>query len=335
MDLEGSVPVQAGLVVFATALALLGCGHEAGLPLFVAVGVGALIWAGYSLAYVVRRRLPREASSPDAGASGGRGGEGRAIVVGLVGFGLPLAAAAVAWGTPSLDGLVFHSVAATWGAVLLVLMPVAILASSMVDWYLILPFVHGRFRWPAVWVDDQLLLPPVRRRRYAKYWIVHRALCEMTVAFSGALLLAIVFVAVGNAVSRDQTLPTAIESLGGSGIAFALVALFGPRIAAAIGYMLDQSAGLGEWVAVTKRDAQGWDTGEVAYTGLVVDVSVGAGIQIRLSAPFRLLDRRRKSSRIRAAGRAERSNVAGRSCGSRTRRTPRKRSSRTTHGSGT
>ena len=268
MDHEANLPLQAVATIVIGIGAVLACGHRCGFPQLVAMGVGPGIGLVLIAAYYLRAsrcETPRDGDR--------RTGDGRVGGLFVAGFGLPLAAATVAWLTPSFHGLVFSSAAAAFAGVAIVLIPTSIFTSSLVDWYFILPFVNGVFG-PPIWERDMARLSTDRRRRYAKYWVAHRGLCEVVVYLSFALALSIVFVAVGNAVSHDKTLPGAIESLGGAGIAFAVLTYLGPRARDALDYTQVPSAGLGTWAKLGDEEKPGVE-------GFVVDVSVHPGVQLR------------------------------------------------------
>lgn len=262
MDQRVPVPTQAALLAIVVGLAGLTCGHACGFALVVIVGLGAVGWAALALHYRLRVGERRDALR--------RGHDRRALASALVGFGVPLAVGIWAWQTPSFDGLILHTGAAAFGAALVAVVFTAILTSSMIDWYLVLPFVLGLFG-PPTWTHDETQRD--RRRWYAQIWVFHRGCCELLVFTSVALLLAIGLVALGNAVSSDRTLPAAFESLGGAGIAFGVFGYLGPRLRHALDYVLSAPVGLGAWV--TGTDEFGRDV-----SGIVVDVSVHPGLKI-------------------------------------------------------
>jgi hypothetical protein len=256
--------MQTVLALVAGLLSLGLTGHESGLCLMAVYGVGACVWLGLLTHYLLRSRRRRgDRTSHDR----------RALLSGSLGLLAPLGCAIAARAVTGFDGLLFSNLAASFTGACTCAVFVAILASSMVDWYLILPFVDGLFG-RAVWQDDDTWMTTKRRRGYAKIWVGHRIACEILVFMSLALVVSIVFVAVGNAVSSDKTLPVAIESLGGSGIAFALLTFLGPRVRDSVNYVLAQNAGLGTW-------AEGVDNRGEHITGLVIDVSVHPGVQLR------------------------------------------------------
>jgi hypothetical protein len=260
MDERVFIPIQ-GLATAVIAIGgVLACGHPAGLPCVVVLLVGMFVWLGFASAYYLR-------------ASGSwrdwRGGDGRALVNFALGFLPALAVAAGASARADFDGLLFESAAATFGCVVLVLIPVAILVSSSVDWYLILPLALGAFGL-AAWESE---FDERHQRRLAQYWIAHRGICELFVFSSIALVLAVGLVAIGNAVSDDNTLPEAIESLGGAGIAFGVLGYAGPRWKASMDFVLSGPIGVGMWVEGTDEVGQ-------SVTGLVADISVAPGVKV-------------------------------------------------------
>ncbi len=104
-------------------------------------------------------------------------------------------------------------------------------------------------------------------------WIAHRAISELFIFPAIALILAIVLVAAGNALSRDETLPTAIESLGGAGIAFAVFGFSGPRWRSSLRFVLSGPVALGSGV-------EGIGEYLEPVAGLVIDVSVDPGVKL-------------------------------------------------------
>jgi hypothetical protein len=270
MDAKVFVPMQSLLVLAAVIAVSLACGHAAGVGMLVTVGVGALVWVAFAVSYAVRVHGRRDTERREE--------DRRALAAGVLGLLIPAGIAAGMSASPGFKGLLFSSTAATFTGVALVVIPVAALASSMVDRYLILPYCYGAFGEP-VWS-----LPPrdeeaqksafIPRRRYAKIWVAHRVVCEVLCYFSLALIISVLFVAVGNAVSHERTLPVAIESLGGAGIAFTVLAYLRPRAGAGWDYVMAESAGLGTW-------ARGIDEIGETVDGLVVDVSLYPGIKLR------------------------------------------------------
>lgn len=262
MELEVFVPGQA-LAVPAFVLAVgLACGHAAGLPTAITTGTGALIWLAFAGVLAIRTR-GKPGSEPSERA--------RTFTMGTVGFLIPTAGAAALSFAKHFDGLLFSSKAALFGGTALVAIWVAILVSSMIDRHLIMPFVHGQLG-PPIWSLGPE--PSIRRRRrFAKVWVAHRAVCEICCYTALAILLAIIFVALGNAVSHERVLAVALESLSGSGVAFTVLAYLGPRVRDSWNYMMADNAGLGSWV-------EGIDITGHRVEGFLVDVSVYPGIKV-------------------------------------------------------
>jgi hypothetical protein len=262
MEIKVNVPMQALSTPLIVLAVVAACGERAALGLLVVAGVGAIVWLACAAQYAIRR----------SAAAGDHDGDARALATGLVGLLVPVAGMAAIWQTSSFTGLLFSSEAAAFGGVALAVIPVAILTSSMMDHYVILPFCYGQFG-PPIW---SMGTEPSedRRRRYAKVWVAHRTICEICCYVALAILLAIIFVAAGNVVSHERVLAVALESLGGSGVAFTVLAYLGPRVRDGWNYMLAESAGLGTW-------ADGIDNRGEQVEGLVVDVSIHPGVKLR------------------------------------------------------
>jgi hypothetical protein len=270
MDAKFFVPMQSLLVLAAVIAVSLACGQHAAAGMLITVGIGTLVWVALAVPYAVRVHGRRDSERRDE--------DRRAFVAGVVGLLVPAGIGAALLVSPGSNGLLFSSTAATFTGVALVVIPVAALASSMVDRYLILPYCYGAFGDP-VWNvpprdEEAQKAAFTPRRRYAKLWVAHRVVCEVLCYFSLALIISVLFVAVGNAVSHERTLPIAIESLGGAGIAFTVIAYLRPRAGAGWDYVMAESAGLGTW-------ARGVDELGDKVDGLVVDVSLYPGIKLR------------------------------------------------------
>jgi hypothetical protein len=173
------VPTQAILLAVAGTAAAVICGHKAGFAISVIVCAGVVLWLGLALPYRLRVREPREDVR--------RRLDRLAFRSALLGFFSALLAGVVVWREPSFHGLFLSSGAAAFGAALVVLIFTAILASSMVDWYLILPRAFGLFGGCSpIWKTDEEApdLDKDRRRRFAQVWVFHRGVCELVVFFS-------------------------------------------------------------------------------------------------------------------------------------------------------
>jgi hypothetical protein len=263
-----NVPTQAILLAVVGIAAAVICGHKAGFAITAIVCAGVMLWVGLALPYRLRVREPRDVSRREL--------DRLAFRSALLGFLSVLLAGVVIWQEPRFHGLLLSSGAAAFGAALVVLIFTAILTSSMVDWYLILPWAFGLFRGCSpIWEtgDEAPDLDKDRRRWFAQVWVFHRGICELVVFTSIALLLAIGLVALGNALSSDKTLPTAFESLGGAGVAVGIFGYLGPRLRYGMNFMLAGPLGLGAWVEST-------DVVERHFAGFVIDVSIHPGVKL-------------------------------------------------------
>ena len=194
-----------------------------------------------------------------------------ALVV-ILGYGLPL-------GASTAMAIVLHpggilpgsSEAATVASLLLVAALVAVVTSSAVDWYLITPFQRGVLNVP---ICCQKKGPEAQKRRaYAKWWVVHRGLCELISYTAVALFLAILGAALTEQIKADNVLQIAFGSFIGAGTAVWLAAYVQRRLVAAWEFMQEQSVGLGRW-------AEGVNLRERPIAGFVRDVSITPGIQL-------------------------------------------------------
>lgn len=257
------VLLQGILVAAISVLAILICGQKSGFPVAVVEAFGLVVWLSASGWYLLRvsvqnRRVWRTEAREGA-------------IISVLGFGLPLALGLVAWKSPHLKGWVFDSAAAAVTATCVALIPTAALASSLLDRYVVLPLLLG-LRGDPIW-RDRGAIDDAGRRRLAQFWIAHRAISELLIFPAIALILAVILVAAGNALSADKTLPTAIESLGGASIAFGVFSFAGPRWRNSLRFVLAGPVALGAWV-------EGVDEFFDPVVGLVIDVSVYPGVKI-------------------------------------------------------
>jgi hypothetical protein len=274
------VSLQGVLVAAVCVFGVMVTGHEAGFPIAVFAAVGLAVWAGFAAWYYAR--------TPARGRRVWRREARHGLVVGVLGFGLPLAVGIMAWRSPGMEGWIFSTTAAAFSAVCIAVIPIAALASSMVDRYLILPRLLG-LRGLPIWRASTPAEEP-RRRRLAQAWITHRALSELFIFPAIALVLAVALVAAGNALSSDRTLPAAFESLGGASIAIAVFGFAAPRWKHSLRFVLSGPVALGSWVEGVTELLD-------PVTGMVVDVSVDPGVKIvasdgdRLFVPLALASR--------------------------------------------
>jgi hypothetical protein len=250
--------LQHAVASLATTLAVLGlCGSPAALPAAIVASVTVLLWLAFSLPY--RLRLRRQGDRRSAF----RRGEDRVMArCGLIGLVAPSVFAWAVWAIhtpePLLDG-----VDAALGGSLAVAIPLSIVVSGGVDWYLILPFVRGVFGAPVCRGNDH---DTTALRAYDKYWIVHRWTTELICYTSLALVVAIGLNAVGRS---GDAIAGAVASLSAGGI----LAYAAPRLRYAWHYFLGENAGLGTW-------ARGRDASCDWIEGVVVDLSLYKGVKL-------------------------------------------------------
>jgi hypothetical protein len=266
---ETAVPRQAILLAMFSTIAVTVCGHNCAFATLVVLAVAAVVWlslAAFYYARVKERRDPQRAKF-----------DVRAAWSATLGFGIPAAAALAAWLIPDYRGLLTGDAAAL-AAVLVTIFFAALLASSMADWYYILPRALGLTDTP-VWLEDGetpsvgTALNRNRRRGIAQLWIFHRGVCELLTLTAVALFLAVGLVALGKGLSSDETLRSAFDALGGAGVAVGVFGYLGPRLRHGLDFLLSTPVGLGTWV--TGRDDQGR-----RVSGLVVDVSIVPGLKL-------------------------------------------------------
>lgn len=278
MDKEAFVPMQAVLLSVAFAATLAWCGERAAGAVVLVAGIGCLIWLVLAARFHLKSRT-------GGTADGQSPGDREVVLYSLAALVLPFGVALALWAGDLEFG--FASVTGTWVAVAVCVILAAIYLSSLVDRYFILPYVYGRFASP-VWVEDappepaadppaeeesERTLSLKRRRMYAKLWVAHRTACEIIVFVGLALILSVLLIEIIDAVTFNETLPRAIESIGGAGIAVAVLGYVGPRARDGISFVLGGHAGLGAWV-------KGFDTYQREVEGYVVSVSVEPGVKV-------------------------------------------------------
>ncbi|MDQ3933801.1 MAG: hypothetical protein M3340_04130 [Actinomycetota bacterium] len=185
---------------------------------------------------------------------------------GAIGLVAPAVLAWTAWAVGAPEPVLEGGAAAVGGS-LAAAIPMAIVVSGAVDWYVILPFVRGVFGPPACRTDAHDV---ETLRAYVKYRITHRVLAEF-IGWGGlALVAAIGLIALGRAAADDNTVASALASLSAGGI----LAYAAPRWKHGVTYFFAQNAGFGTWA--------GGRDGRYEYVeGVVVDVSIHPGVTLR------------------------------------------------------
>lgn len=254
--------IQAVAMLVGAAFVYAACGE----PIAKAARWVLLVSAATCSLLIVQYYLRRAASSTVASARRRRDDW---IMLGciLVGVAAPLGATFLVFDVVEMGGWFHQSDASVVAGACLMVAGAAILTSTAADWYLITPFVRG------------VIGPPSCRRaehrvRFAKWWIVHRTICEFLVYTGLAFTVTIAAAGLTKEIASDDILDVALGSFIGASTALGLVTYLGPRFRDGVKYMQIQSAGLGTWAK--GRDVDGRD-----IEGFVVDVSIEPGIQLR------------------------------------------------------
>jgi hypothetical protein len=259
------VQIQAFLTLVAVALVVVLLGRPAALAAAVFVSIGLAVWLFFFVRYLV---LVKRAGDP---RSKYRRSRDRAmfgcLIVGLIG------PATLAWlefvvfgydpiGRPLQNG---EAVVAALGFLAI---PLGILVSSSVDWYLIRPFREGVYNEP---VCQPEIHKEGRGMDYARYWVMHRMVSEFIV-YAGVVVLVGLFFAVGSTLIHSEEGRGALGFIGGLGIAvWSISELSGLR--AALAFVRYPHCELGTWVAGRTTDC-------IDISGFVLDVSVSPGVQL-------------------------------------------------------
>lgn len=254
-----NVRLQAVAVAVVALVALAVLDEAAAWPIAGAATVGAVIWLYYAVRY---RRLRGGVSDLRAGRDAVMRGN---FVLGLAGPAVVAWAVAFAGGVglvePPLEGAPANLL-----ALATVLIPLSMLVSSGLDWYLIRPWRDGVFGPPACQPQHH----KSSSRDYTMYWVMHRMVSEFLVFASVALLVADV-----TYVAADQT-----DSPGGQAvIGFVSLVGFGvwaaqeiAKLRAAIDFVRYPTPGVGQWI-VGRNEFGPLD-------GFALDVSVDPGMQL-------------------------------------------------------
>lgn len=267
-----NVRTQVGIALLIDLLVLSLCGDVVGAPATAVLGVAAVVWGVAAAQYHVRR------AAMGVRPSALRRREDRLMAgLGFLGIGVPLGACFTFWRINLFDGIAFSSPAAAVAGTLVMTTCAAVITSSALDWYVITPFQRGILNPEICRSHDHAALTRESRRRYAKWWIGHRGVCELIAYTTFSFFLAIVFTALTELVDDDAVLKISLGSFVGAGTAFALQGYLGPRIRSGWEYLNVQSAGLGEWAAGPGKN-------DTTIHGLVIDVSLKPGIQMACTA---------------------------------------------------
>lgn len=263
------VRLQSVAVLLVSLICLGLFGREAALTLGTTLSVGIAVWAYFRLLYGIRLRKSDRKRSAD------RAVKDRVMLdCLLVGLLLPCG---VAWVAFAVDGLnvidpPLSGGEAVFTSLCVSLIPLSMLVSSSVDWYLIRPFREGVHGPPACHPEVQQTTGPMD---YARYWIMHRMVAEFLVYSSIVGLIALTATIVGERTD-SETGKNVFNLIGLIGIVSWSVSELG-KLKAALEFVRYPTCGLAEWV--TGRNGDGQD-----IAGFALDVSIDPGVQL-IEAP--------------------------------------------------
>ncbi len=241
--------------------ALLLMTRPADLALAILCSVGAIIWLFFGVQYLLRKENPSDA----------RRRKDRAMrECFLAGILLP---ALAAWAcVAGVDSALpyerpIHGTTAVVIACCLAVVPLSIIVSSAVDWYLIRPFREGVYGAPVCQhVDAERA-----REAYASYWVLHRGICELVVysAIAGIIAFGTATVSVS---SKDPRVLAALNIIGVGAIVWPGTKLLW-LMRHALAFVMNPRPGLGDW-------AMGRNCDRETIEGFLVDVSIAPGVQL-------------------------------------------------------
>jgi len=228
----------------------------------VALSVGCAIWGYFALLYGSRRRLDRSVD---------RKSKDRAMLTCLlVGLLLPggLAWFVAIFGELNAIDPPLQGGAAAVTSLSALLIPLSMLVSSSVDWYLIRPFREGVHELPACQPEIQ---KSEKAMVYARYWIMHRMVTEFLVYASIIGLIALAATIVGQN-THSETGKNIFNLIGLVGIVGWSLSELG-KLKAALEFVRFPTCGLASWVAGRTEDG-------LDISGFVLDVSIMPGVQL-------------------------------------------------------
>jgi hypothetical protein len=267
-----NVMLQALATGLLSVAALATLGRHGAPVLLGALALAELVWAWMAVAYWLRRR-DWQARDPTRHA---RSGQRRRLdrvmarnnLLGIVGP-AAVCVAVLALGqahepyTPPVRGTTEVIV-----ALCAVMVPLSMLVSSSVDWYLIRAFREGVIGEPAcrpsVAGSDASV-------NYLRYWVMHRLVCEFVLWVSVAVGIGFVSALIENA-THDPTSKATFNLLGFIGIA-AWSTRELAKLPTAIDFVRYPSVGLGQYVTGRNPTCQ-------RIRGFVHDVALHPGVQL-------------------------------------------------------
>jgi hypothetical protein len=259
------VQLQAIVVLLVTVVALGVLGEEVGLAVAITISIGTAIWVHFTARY--HWLLSRAAAT----RTRERAHKDRVMLACLaVGLLLP---AALAWCAFAIGDLEPITPPLRDGEAILItlsvlLIPLGILVSSSIDWYLIRPFREGAHGEPACRPDMQ---KSGRTMDYARYWILHRMVSEF-LAYAGVVGVISLSATIAGQATHSETGKNVLNLIGLLGVlGWSLVEL--GKLKAALEFVRYPTCGLGEWVRGRTEEGE-------EISGFVLDVSTKPGVQL-------------------------------------------------------
>jgi hypothetical protein len=258
------VRLQAAALLLIVAIILGILGEEVALSLAISLSVGALIWIWFSARYHWLLLRSNRARSEHR-----RGRDTVMHLCLLVGLVLPCALAWF-WGPLGVEIIEapLHGGEAVVLSLSVLIVPLSILVSSSVDWYLIRPYREGAH-------DDPVCQPSAhisgRAMDYARYWVLHRMVSEF-LAYAGIVGVIALASTIAGQATHSESGKNVLNLIGLLGVlGWSLVEL--GKLKAALEFVRYPTCGLGDWV--TGRSDEGEEP-----RGFVLDVSTDPGVQL-------------------------------------------------------
>jgi hypothetical protein len=255
------------------AVAALGVLGRHCAPILAALFVSAeAIWGVFGLRYWMKRRNWQKADPAHRARSSARARLDKLMLrINAIGILLPLALTVLVL-LAGEDKQLYKPPAEGTMAVIValcaVLVPLSMLVSSSVDWYLIRAFREGVVGQPAC---RAAVAGSDASVNHLKYWVMHRLLCEFVLWAAVAVGIGFTSALIENA-TKNPTSKATWNLLGFIGIA-AWSAGELAKLRAAIDFVRYPSVGIGQYVTGRNPSCE-------TITGYVHDVALDPGVQL-------------------------------------------------------
>jgi hypothetical protein len=259
------VQIQAAAVLVVSVIALAVLGKEVTLAVAITFMVATVIWGHFAARYywlLSKSGLTRS----------GHRRERDAVMLGCLVVGLILPSA-LAWCGVCIGDLELFKPPLKGGEAILitlsvVMIPLSILVSSSVDWYLIRPFREGIHDEPACQDSAQ---GSGQAMDYARYWVLHRMVSEF-LAYAGIVGVIALSGTVAGEATHSESGKNIFNLIGLLGVlCWSLVEL--GKLKAALDFVRYPTCGLASWVRGRSEEGE-------ELSGFVLDVSVNPGVQL-------------------------------------------------------